>query len=321
MRDADRNREPLVRDLLPAADGASLFQSSATVLIARRSAIPVHGFEPVSPLRAITSVTLPSATPGRLSLGASRRLRIDVPHAVLARLSVPLAAPLPVRLRPRRKRSGARWSADGWLLLRRGDADSIQASRPSYGRSQAGGVVRYHLAATSPLRPRVYLRASAALAGPREQEAALGISARPADRLPIRVAAEARVAENSGGTRIRPAAYAVTEVPPLRVPLGMTAEVYAQAGYVGGDFATAFADGQARLDRAVFQRRDTELSGGVGIWGGAQKGASRLDIGPTAALSFRIRGARARVEAGYRFRVAGAAAPASGPTLTLSAGF
>lgn len=312
---ADRSREPFVRELLPAADGATLFQSSAIVLIARRSAVPVRDFEPASPPHAITSVTLRPATTGRLSLG------IDAPHAVSTRLTMPLAAPLPVRLRPRRKRSGARWSADGWLLLRRGGADSVLASRPSYGRSQAGGIVRYHLAATSPLRPRVYLRASAALAGPREQEVAVGLSARPADRLPIRVAAEARVTESSRGTRIRPAAYAVTEVPPFQLPLDMTAEVYAQAGYVGGDFATAFADGQVRVDRAVFQREEAEISGGVGLWGGAQKGASRLDIGPTAAVSFRIRGARARVEAGYRLRVAGAAAPASGPTLTLSAGF
>ena len=59
----------------------------------------------------------------------------------------------------------------------------------------------------------------------------------------------------------------------------------------------------------------------MGAWGGAQDGASRLDIGPSAAVSFRLGEGRGRVAADYRIRVAGEAEPASGPALTLSAGF
>jgi hypothetical protein len=60
---------------------------------------------------------------------------------------------------------------------------------------------------------------------------------------------------------------------------------------------------------------------GAGAWGGAQPGASRLDAGPT--LSWRLPAARAhlRIEAGWRFRLAGEAAPGSGPALTLLADF
>lgn len=64
-----------------------------------------------------------------------------------------------------------------------------------------------------------------------------------------------------------------------------------------------------------------EVTAGAGVWGGAQEGSSRLDVGPSAAVSFRLGQARARLAADYRFRVAGEAAPASGPALTLSAGF
>lgn len=219
----------------------------------------------------------------------------------------------------------SRWSADGWLLLRR-DGDRappgpILSARPGYGRSQTGAVIRYSLAPASPLRPQAYLRVAAALAGPREREAAAGLSLRPLLAVPLRFAAEARASESKAGTRVRPAAYVVTEFPPLDLPLRLRGEAYLQGGYAGGEFATAFVDGQARVERPLARLGETELLGGAGVWGGAQKGAARLDIGPTAAVSFRLGRARGRLAADYRFRVAGDAEPASGPALTVSAGF
>jgi hypothetical protein len=58
------------------------------------------------------------------------------------------------------------WSADGWLLLRDGSAGPLAPVQPSYGRSQAGAVVRYQLSDTQH-RPQAYLRGSASLAGAR----------------------------------------------------------------------------------------------------------------------------------------------------------
>jgi hypothetical protein len=216
----------------------------------------------------------------------------------------------------------SRWSADGWLLLRRDGAQGpVLSDRPSYGRSQAGAVVRYALAPTSALRPQAYLRGAAALAGAREREAAAGVSLRPVPGAPVRVAAEARVSETGARTRLRPAAFAVTELPPFDLPLGLRGEAYLQAGYVGGEFATAFADGQARVERPLTRVGEAEVSAGAGAWGGAQKDSARLDIGPTAAVTFRLGEGRGRLSADYRFRVAGDAEPESGPAVTLSAGF
>lgn len=227
--------------------------------------------------------------------------------------------PFPVT--PTSAHAASRWSADVWLLARRDRANSVLVDRPSYGRSQAGGVLRYRLSAVSPLRPQAYVRASAALAGAREREIAAGVSARLLPQVPLRVFAETRVGETTRSTRVRPAAFVVTELAPVELPLGARAELYAQGGYVGGDYATAFVDGQARVERPLAMGAKTELSAGGGVWGGAQEGASRVDVGPTAAFTFPLGRVRGRVSADYRFRVSGDAAPASGPALTLSAGF
>ena len=216
---------------------------------------------------------------------------------------------------------GRRWSGDGWVLLRRDTSAPLVSGEPGYGRSQAGAVLRYNLAAGSGHRPQSYLRASAALSGPRERELAGGLSARPLPEIPMRLAIEARVSESGGGTEVRPAAYVVTELAPAKLPFGAQGELYVQGGYVGGRFATAFVDGQARVERPVAEVGDLGLRVGAGAWGGAQEGASRLDIGPTATLTFRLGDVRARLAADYRFRVAGEAEPASGPALTVSAGF
>src|SRR5690606_42126777 len=96
---------------------------------------------------------------------------------------------------------------------------------------------------------------------------------------------------------------------------------YLQSGYVAGNHATAFVDGQMRVERQVASLGKPDLSAGGGVWGGAQREAARVDVGPTAAVTFPLAKGRGRVSADYRFRVAGDAAPSSGPALTLSAGF
>ena len=244
--------------------------------------------------------------------GVTRPSRPGVPAAASLEPGLPQHAP---------PNAGARWSGDAWLMVRQDTTAGVASGRPSYGRSQAGGVVRYRLAPSSGHAPQAYVRASSALAGPLERDLVAGISARPAPRVPLRVALEARVTQTGRGTELRPAAIAVTELPVARLPHGVRGEAYVQGGYVGGAFATAFVDGQARAERTVAWLGDTEVSAGAGVWGGAQKGAARLDLGPTAAVSFRVGETRGRVAADYRFRVAGDAEPRSGPALTLSAGF
>ncbi len=214
-----------------------------------------------------------------------------------------------------------RWSIDGWLLLREDDTSSFAAVEPSYGRSQAGAVLRYKLDPASSFAPQAYVRATGALRGEEQLDFAAGLSARLNDSNPVRVAAEMRASKQGGSWEARPAAFAVTELPRAKLPFELRGEAYAQAGYVGGDFATAFVDGQLRVDRKLADLGETELRVGAGSWGGAQKDAARLDIGPTASLSFKLGEGRARLSADYRLRVAGDAQPDSGPAITLTAGF
>ncbi len=221
------------------------------------------------------------------------------------------------------RESGAsrRWSMDAWALWRENDTSPLLSGRPSYGRSQAGAVVRFALEPSSGNAPQVFLRASAALAGAREEEGAAGVSARPLPFIPVRLAGEVRLRSTAGRTDTRFAAFAVSEIPPLALPGGTTGEVYVQGGYVTGRDATGFVDGQVRITRDLVVGERFRLSAGGGAWGGAQEGAGRLDLGPSASLSISAGGVFARVSADYRFRVRGSAEPASGPALTISAGF
>lgn len=248
----------------------------------------------------------------------------SVARLVSGRTPTPPLGTAPAATRPRR------WSGDGWFLWRDGGngfnlpgSGLPGASVPvgTYGASQYGAVLRYRVMPQSGHRPTLYLRGTGSIERPRYEEAALGLSVRPLARIPVAATAELRATRSFGETRLRPAAALVTELPPLPLPLGLRGEAYLQAGYVGGRGATAFIDGQARLDREVVRIGPAELRAGGGAWGGAQEGARRLDVGPSASLGFSTGGAAARLSADWRFRVAGRAAPSSGPAITLSAGF
>lgn len=217
-----------------------------------------------------------------------------------------------------------RWSMDAWALVRgdKGATPEAGTLPATYGASQAGAVLRYRLAMASGHKPSVYLRTTSTLGSLNETSAALGLSARPFSGIPIVGAIEARVVDQSGDRRVQPAAMAVTEIPPLSLPGALRAELYAQAGYVGGRYATPFADGQVRIDRSLLTLGRAEARVGGGAWGGIQEGASRLDAGPgvvvSAPLSPKVFG---RLAVDWRFRVAGNAEPGSGPAMTVAAGF
>jgi len=217
-----------------------------------------------------------------------------------------------------------RWSGDAWLLLRPNATTISPGPRVgTYGASQVGAVLRYRIDRTDPHRPSLYVRATGALNGTREQEAALGFSARPVARIPVVAMAEGRLVRDGSGARLRPAVALVTELPATPLPLGFTGEAYAQAGWIGGRSPTAFVDSLVRAERPVLDPAgDFSLRAGAGAWAAKQRGASRVDVGPVASLTVRVTGtASARVEADWRWRVAGRSRPDSGPALTISTGF
>ena len=229
---------------------------------------------------------------------------------------------------PDAREASGRWSLDAWAFWRQGSnaAPVSQGRMPIYGASQVGGVLRYALSPSSNTRPELYARAYRAMVTQGESELAIGASARPIAALPLRVAAEMRVTDSPYRTEVRPAAMVVTEIAPQRLPAQFRLEAYGGAGYVGGANATAFADGQVAVTRELLRVGDDregapKVSLGVAAWGGAQRDASRIDVGPTARIDFEIAKVPARVSIDWRERVGGDAAPASGIAASLSARF
>lgn len=300
--------------------GPSTAQIGRSARTGRQAAPAIVATLSLTPRRLVTAKRSIGTASGRVTQtrlpGFARNADADRPFAPLA----------PAGVIPTKVAQGgeSRWSADGWMLLRRGGGGDAGAGlrAPSYGASQAGAVLRYRLAPQSAHRPFAYARATTTLRGVNEQQAALGLGLRPIPRLPVSAAAEVRVLEGPGGRKLQPAGFVVTELAPIALPAKLQAELYAQAGYVGGAFATPFADGQLRVDHSLasFGRAAARVGGGA--WGGAQKGAARLDVGPTANVWFPLsQSSGARLALDWRLRVAGDAQPDSGPALTLSAGF
>ena len=192
---------------------------------------------------------------------------------------------------------------------------------PAYGGSQAGAVLRYALLPASPHDPGVYARILSALGTPHHSDLAAGVSARLLPGAPLIAHVEARATRSGGEVHLRPAAFLSGGMDSAPIARGFTASGYAQAGYVGGRDATLFADGSLIAERAMWRRDDSALSVGAGLWGGAQRGAARLDLGPRATFRFRLGEGAARVALDYRLRVAGDGQPPSSVAVTLAAGF
>lgn len=229
---------------------------------------------------------------------------------------------------PNKPKKPDRWFLDVWGFFRQETAiaPTSQGRVPTYGASQSGAKLAYRIAPRSGHDPRVFARVYRALVPGGESEIAAGGSARPFAKIPVRLAGEMRATDGLNGIRFRPAGFAFTELAPIKLPERFTLEAYAQGGYVGGKGATPFADGQALITRHLttydakrFGKMRISLGGG--IWGGAQRGASRVDIGPSMRFDMSIGKVPARISLDYRHKIAGDAAPASGVTATVSTQF
>jgi len=317
--------DPLVLAASVSPDGA--FGAQARRLATpRRARPPARGVRPsrLAPDAVEAPEAVPAAMPPPPSGPASS---LPPPSAALGEGDAGAAFVSPPHIAPRRTAPG-RWSVDVWGFWRQGsDAAPVSQGRvPTYGASQAGAVLQYRLAPANRHDPRLYARAYRALVTRGESELSLGGSIRPLPGVPLRLAGEGRYTDSPFGSELRPAAYAVTEINPVALPLATRLEVYGQAGWVGGRAKTAFADGQASLTHALpfagrLSKDALRVSLGAGAWGGAQKDAQRLDVGPTLRTDLKIGRVPARLSFDWRQRVAGDAAPGSGVAATLSAGF
>lgn len=210
--------------------------------------------------------------------------------------------------------SDDRWSGSAWLFARRGGAPSLSDGRV-LGGNQLGARFAYRLNRDAARPIALSGRFYAPLSTPSASEAAVGIAWRPMAQVPVEILAERREAlGDDGRSAFSLMAYGgVSErrVGPARL------DGYLQAGVVGLKSRDLFADGSMQLTLPLDRR--ARVKAGLGVWGAAQPGVSRLDVGPH--ISMRLSRLRARLAAEWRVRVAGNAAPASGPALTLSADF
>lgn len=214
-------------------------------------------------------------------------------------------------------RAAGRWSGSAWLLAR-DDRVLPTAGVGLLGGSQTGARLAWRVNG-DPARP---VSLTGRLSSPlRRQgsEAAMGVEWQPVRGLPVRLLAERRQRLGGDG-RSAFALLAHGGVSDRSVGAGWTLDAYAQAGVVGARRGDLFADGGATIVRPLGSGTGGLAAGG-GVWGNAQPGVARLDVGPRVTTTFAAGDRPVRASLDWRFRVAGEAAPSSGPALTLATGF
>lgn len=212
----------------------------------------------------------------------------------------------------------SRWTGSTWLFARPDRGRSALASGGQLGGSQAGARLAYRLADQGPLA--VAGRISTPLRETRGAEGAVGLDWHPVAALPFRLSVERRIALGNDG-RNAWSAYAAGGFYRAGLAGGLEIDGYGQGGVVGARSRDLFIDGALRIGRPIALSEGKRMVVGAGIWGAAQPGASRVDIGPRAALSLPLAGTTVTGSVDWRIRVAGDAAPGSGVALTLAADF
>jgi hypothetical protein len=194
-----------------------------------------------------------------------------------------------------------------WALLRsrRGViGPNSLASGGTLGGSQAGSRLSYNvtrqIAAT--------LRTSSDVGRP-------GVRVQPLANIPVWLTAERRQRIGRyGGGRNAFALFAEGGVYDRPLPWQFSLDAYLQGGVVGFHSRDRFVDGGLTMTRPIYRN----FYAGLGVWGGAQPGLSRIDAGPRVTM--RVRN-NMRVHLDWRQRLAGNAQPGSGPAVTLAGNF
>ena len=204
-----------------------------------------------------------------------------------------------------------RWSGGAWLLLRGGTPS------PAFGGQLAGSQGGARIAYAVSTRLKLVARIAAPIHDP-GRETSIGVEWRPAN-LPVRVIAEQRIAldRTHGG----PAIGVIGGAGPTPMWAGFDLAGYGQAGVVKRHRGEPFVEGAVRIAHAVSVAGPARIDIGAGLWGGAQRDAARLDIGPSLGVTVPVRGRNLRAAIDWRQRMAGHARPGSGLALTLGCDF
>jgi hypothetical protein len=211
-----------------------------------------------------------------------------------------------------------RLSVSAWLLMRGGSGSSSLASNGQLGGSQTGArFVRALGGRENVANFGLTARVTSPLGGAPGKEAALGFSAKHSKTLPLEVIVERRIGLDRSG-RNAFALTAVTGISEKLLGAGWRLSAYGQAGVVGAKSRDKFADGALMIERPI---RTSTFRLGAGLWGAAQPGVSRLDIGPRIARNIQLGGKSITLAAEWRQRVAGSASPGSGAVFVLGGDF
>jgi hypothetical protein len=206
-----------------------------------------------------------------------------------------------------------RWQVSAWALVRNQQTGTVGpsslAGSGNLGGSQAGARLLYAF----DRRLAASVRTSSNI-GQRGFEVAGGVRVQPLASLPVWVTAERRQRIGQFGGRNAFAIFAETGLYQRPLPWRFNLDAYMQGGVVGMKSRDLFVDGALAITRPVYKN----FSAGFGVWGGAQPGLYRVDVGPR--VSVRVR-RNVSVHFDYRQRLAGNAQPGSGPSITLGADF
>ncbi|SNS51045.1 hypothetical protein SAMN06295912_10826 [Sphingomonas laterariae] len=299
--------------ILPEQARADTLAAAAATVAAGSITVPLR---PVAP----SAQHRPPRAPILLAAADTPREAMFAPPAAIPASSPPPIADLPA---PTPAIAGAapspsRWSGNIYLFARDGGGDALAAGG-QLGGGQIGGRIAWRINRGGPSRAAIATRAYLPLDDAKAAEGAVGLDFHPLPGQPLRLSVERRF-DLGGHGRNAWSAYAAGGFW-RDLGKGLEADGYAQAGMVGARSTDLFADGALR----VVHRRDiapaTALRIGGGVWGGAQPGVERLDIGPRVALSLPVGGTAITAAIEGRFRVAGDAAPGSGAALTLASDF
>lgn len=209
-----------------------------------------------------------------------------------------------------------------YSFWRRGNTPTGMLGNGQYGGSQSAIIVNVPVrrfgANNDATRLAVAGRLAVAHGALRERELSAGLKWRPSPTIPVSVTVERRFRVDRVDAF---ALFASAGQSNLMLPLKFRLDGYGQAGLVSGKSGGAFVDAILQARRPVGKIGPTGLSLGAAAWAGGQDDIFRVDIGPSLAADTPIGGTRLRLEASWRLRAAGNAAPGNGPAITLSTSF
>jgi hypothetical protein len=204
-----------------------------------------------------------------------------------------------------------------WMLARSGGLASAVPAQGSLGGAQVGMRITVPLSGSG---IGIVTGVSAPLATKTGREGRLGLSVKPLRAWPVEILVERRIGLDRN-TPSRTVIMAAGGVSDALIGRGWKASGYAQFGVAGLRQGTAFADGEISVTRPAFRLGTGRFTAGLGVWGAAQKGLHRVDIGPVIETRVRINERPVRLSLQWRERMEGKARPKSGPALVIGSDF